>query len=401
MRKTSLVLITSLFILLSILINSCKAEINKTSYLRKVLTNLEQIKSASYISTCYASAPGDTLKFKKYYRQTTEYDNPADTTIGSSFVETSQSEGNKTSWTYDGKALSYILWDEKRVRIDSFQTNTLPFRPVTPPFFKQSKTIIKYALETKDSITIDLKDFGDSIKFSLYIPNKVVEFFGKPYVMDNPYLSRDDAFSRYDIWINKSNDLPYELRRNMPHQTTWQTCENIEFNKNKIEDFTAAKYFPPDFAIAIRGKEKPPKNDLVGKVAPDWILKDVNNNSIALKDLSSKVILLKFTGIGCGPCHASVPFLKQLVTENKNKDFELVSIETWSNNIDGIKRYQINNGLNYKFLISTDEVNSSYQVGAVPAFYILDKNRVIRKILVGYGKETTDKEIRDAINELL
>jgi len=37
----------------------------------------------------------------------------------------------------------------------------------------------------------------------------------------------------------------------------------------------------------------------------------------------------------------------------------------------------------------------------VPAFSILDENRIIRKVILGYGEGTTDKEIRDAINELI
>ncbi len=348
-----------------------------------------------------ASAPGDTLEFRTLYRNSEEYDNPADTTIGSSFYETMQSDGKKTSWTYDGIALTYIFWDEKKVRIDSFQTNALPFRPVGPPFFKQTKSIIKYALETKDSISTELIDFRDSVKFSLYILNKVVEFFGKPYTLDNPYLSRNEEFSRYDIWINKSNDLPYKYRRRMPHQTTWQVTGDVVLNKKSIQDFVATKYFPPDFAITIRGKEAPLKKDLTGKVAANWILRDIKNNPVALRDLKSKVLVIQFTGIGCGPCHASIPFVKELVNEYKNRDFEFISIETWSKNFAGIGRYYKNNDLNFKFLLSSDDVTRSYQAEAVPAFYILDKDRVIRKVIVGYDKGNTDKEIRDAINELI
>jgi thioredoxin-related protein len=75
--------------------------------------------------------------------------------------------------------------------------------------------------------------------------------------------------------------------------------------------------------------------------------------------------------------------------------------ETWSKNIEGIKRYNINNNLNYKYLISSNEVVKDYQVRAVPTLFILDKDRVIRKVIEGYEKGTTDKEIRDIINDLI
>ena len=384
-----------------ILSNSCKVTYDKDDYLRKVLVNLEQIKSAAYNSTNIASAPGDTMEFRTFYSQTEEYINQVDTFIGSSFGVSMQSGTSKVSWFYDGRAEAFLDLNDKTIMIDSFQTNTLPFRPITPPFFNHAVSMIKYALETKDTISTELIDYKDSIKFSLFIPYKVVEFFGKPFVLDNPYLARRNAYSRYDIWIKKSDNLPYRIRRNMPHQTTWETCENVEFNKIKIEDFIVSEKFPSDFTVKFRGEPELVKDDLVGKVAPEWVLKDFNHDSISLNELKSKVLMVQFSGIGCGPCHASIPFLKQLVTDYNSNEFELVSIETWSNNIAGIKRYYDNNSLNYKLLLSTEQTTKDYQVKAVPAFFILDKDRVIRKIIRGYAEGTTDKEIRDAIQEFL
>jgi thiol-disulfide isomerase/thioredoxin len=385
-----------------ILNNGCKVNHDKNDYLRKILANLEQIKSATYSSVCIASAPGDTMEFRTFYSQTEEYLNLVDTFIGSSFGVSMQSGDSKVRWFYDGKAEAFLDLNEKTVMIDSFQSNTLPFRPITPPFFNHAKSMIKYALETKDTISTELIDYKDSIKFSLYIPYKVVEFFGKAFVLNNPYLARKDAYSRYDIWIRKSDNLPYRIRRNMPHQTTWETCENVQFNKIKIENFIVSRKFPSDFTIKFRGDQEPViKDDLVGKVAPEWVLEDINRNSISLSKLKSQVLMVQFSGIGCGPCHASIPFLKQLVTDYNSKDFELVSIETWSKNIDGIKRYYTNNNLNYKLLLSTEQTTKDYQVKAVPAFFILDKDRVIRKIIRGYEEGTTDKEIRNVINGIL
>ncbi len=393
--KRSYLLLLFLTGIALVLFYKCRTEYSNTKYLQKVLNNLEQIKSATYYSTVSGSAPGDTLQFKTYSRYNDEYFNSVDTLAGSSFTVTQQDRTHKTSWFYDGKAFTYLLWDEKRISIDSS-----PQRRFTP-FFTTTKNIIKYALNTQDSISTEIKDFGDSVKFRLFIPHKVVEFLGKPVVCDNPDLPAKDEFSRYDIWIKKSNNLPYRYRRNLPHSTSWETCKNAELNKKKIENFIVQEYFPKDFPVSVRGKQKIERVDLTGHIAPDWALKDLNNNIINLKDLRSKVLMVQFSGIGCGPCHMSIPFLKKLVTKYSNKDFDFVSIETWSDNIEGMKRYQKNNELNYKFLLSTQEVSKSYLVNGVPAFYIIDKNRVIKKIIVGYDKETTDKEILDAINKLI
>jgi thiol-disulfide isomerase/thioredoxin len=387
---------------LSLLITqSCKETISKDDYLRKVLTNLDQIKSATYFSSNSASAPGDTLRFVTYKYYNKEYTNPADTFIGSTFAWFLPEDTTKMYFFYDGLAQAYIDTEIKTVQIDSFQTNRLPFRPIGPPFFNYTKSIIKYALETKDSISTLLKDFGDSVLFSLAIyGDSQVEFFGKPVYIKNPNGTGKEV-SRYNIWISKSNDLPYSKRRLMSHSTSWEVCRDVKLNNTSIEDFIPSNYFPPDYKIAVKGKGESIKIDLTGKTAPDWTLNDFEGNPVALKNLKSKVLIIEFTGIGCGPCHASIPFLKSLMTDYKSEIFELVSIETWSKNIEGIKRYYINNNLNYKYLISSNEIVKDYQVRAVPTLFILDKNRVIRKVIEGYGKGTTDKEIRNMINNLI
>jgi len=382
-----------------IIIDGCNNADSKNEYLQKVLDNLDKIKYASYFSNNYKSAPYDTLMIISQIERTEVYFNPNDTVIASSYVKTLQTEGIKTSMIYDGKALTYIDWQENRITIDSIKSNTS--RSLSLIFYGQIKTIIKYVLETKDSISVEIKDFKDSVKVSLYIPRKTIEFYEKPYIRDNPSLSENEEFSKYDIWINRIDDLPFKLRRNMPHETTLQIINNVEFNKKKIEDFKVSDYFPKDFAIGFKGNQVQKKDDLLGKVAPNWVLKDVNNNIISLQDLKNKILVIQFTGIGCGPCHASIPFIKQLINDYKDKDFEFVCIETWNRNIDGIAIYCKINELNFKFLISTDEVTKNYQADAVPIFYVLDRDQIIRKILRGYSEKSTDNEIRDVVKNLI
>jgi thiol-disulfide isomerase/thioredoxin len=401
MKKASFHLTSVLVVLGFVILNkSCKVNPDKNDYLRKVLANLEQIRSAAYFSTMSFNPPGDTTVLKTYIWYKKEYVNASDTTIGSVFAWFYPDDTSRMYLYYDGLAQANLDNDKKTISIDSFQTNTLPFRPVSSPFFNRAKNILEYALETKDSISTELKEFGDSIRFTLYIPHKVIYFFGKPFEMDNPYLSRENAFCKYEIWIKKSDNLPYRIINKTPHATDMETSENKTFNIIRIDDFRASEYFPPDFEISVRGKQQAIKKDLTGLTAPDWILIDLNNESIALKDLKYKVLIIEFTGIGCAPCHAAIPFIKQLVTENMDKDFRFISIETWGSDIDGLKRYHKNNELNYTLLKGDEEITKRYRVSGVPSFFILNKDRIIRKVIPGYEEGITDKEIRDAINAL-
>lgn len=402
MKRTSSVARTILLILLSLtLINGCKKDKEKNSYLRTVLESLNQIKSASYYNMIESWAPGDTSPAFTALRFYKEYSNPADTTIGSGFASLEPFDTTKLVYFYDGNAQAYVNWEEKTIPVDSFKTNVLPFRPIAPPFFNRTKSIIKYVLETEDTISTEFEDLGDSILFRLIIySDQQVEFFGKAFHLSNPYGAGQEI-SKYEIWIDKSNNLPFRLRREMSHDIDVSTIKNAKIDRGGFTEFIASEYFPPDFTIQTKKRGNATgKSELLGKPAPDWILNDADKNTIALKQLKSSVILLEFTSVSCGPCLASVQFLKKLASEYNEKDFDFVSIESWTKNSSVLKSYQRRNDFNYKFLMSTDEVTKSYQIRSVPVFYLLDKNRVIRKIITGYSIGSTDTEIRNAINEL-
>ena len=375
---------------------------SKNEYLKTVLNNLNQIKSATYYSTESASAPGDTITFSEPRTLfVKEFVNPADSFVGASYIQYKNTDTNKIDGFYDGVVKGEFDWDKQTVEIDSFKNYPYPFRIVYIPFYTRTTSIINYALTTKDYIKTVIKDLGDSVQFSLFVYDKNIEFVTKPYyyVSEEPGIAK---ISQYDVWIRKSDNLPFRMRRKMSHQTSFETCSDVRLNTSQNMVFRSRDYFPKNFSVVVlkRGKKKY-KSDLVGKTAPDWILKGIDGNSVRLGDLTSKLLMIQFTGVGCGPCHQSLPFLKQLVSDYKDKNFEFVSIETWSNNIEGLKRYQQMNGFNFKFLKSEPSVTKNYNITSVPTFFILDENRIIRKVLNGYGKGTTDKEIRDTIDELL
>ncbi len=396
-RIQSVLILVALFSLV-VLGHSCRVDSDVNTYLKKVLNNLSQIESATYSAIASVSVPGDTLKYVTYSYQTEEYFNPSDTTIGSILSVVQQRDNHKVSWVYDGNALIFMDWNNKTISIDSFKIAKDPFRPVMPPFYNYTKSIIQYALSTKDSIAVELIDLADTMLFRLTIYGKSVEFFGKPYYNDLRYV---EPLSKYDIWINKSDNLPYRYKRNLVFNVNWESIEDVVFNHNKIDEFKVVNYIPDGFTLLTRKNTSEAIMDLTNKKAPELNLIDSDNNPISLRNFNSKVILIQFTGIGCGFCHLSVPFLKNLPNDYTPDDLDLIAVETWSNDPEVVKRYISNNKINYPYLLSTDEHKKLYQISGVPVFFILDENRIIRKIIRGYSKDSTDKEIRDAINALI
>ena len=207
-------------------------------------------------------------------------------------------------------------------------------------------------------------------------------------------------------WEGRADGLPYKMRREMSHQISATTCSDVVLNQLSIAGLNLYDYVPQDYEIRKYGEQKkntqPAATDLIGQKAPDWMLKDMYEKPVALSEFKSKVLLVNLTGIGCGACHASIPFLNGLKGKFNAGEFEVVSIETWGREPHSLRTYADKNQINYSFLCGDEGIVKSYRTyGAAPLFFILDQDRVIRKVIRGYRMGRTDEEITDAIKALL
>ena len=371
-------------------------------YLREVLNKLESIRSASYQEERLSYLPYESKPKASYTYQVHEYRNPNDTTIGSSFVE--WMKGEEIAYCiYDGQILAYIDQEPKEVEINDFSMYPFPYRPVSAPFFNYTESLLRYFQTSSDSITREVKDMDSLyyVKMIIHEPTQI-EFFGRAYRMPQyPFIT--DPTSQYEVWIDKKTDLPCRMMRSMSHDKSESICSNVELNGLEMHALRAEDYFPEGYTVRKKGEKKPKElPTLEGKRAPSWILTDAEGKVVSLDSLKSKVILLNLTGIGCGACHASLPFLRTLKDRFSPEDFELVAIETWGNSRATLQSYAKHNGIQYKFLEGNDKVVTDYHTGgAAPFFFLIDQDRIVRKVIRGYSIEDTDKEIINAIEGLL
>ncbi len=386
--------------IVSLLTIACSHKEKDNDYLHTVYKNLDKIRSATYFSTLTSSYPGDTSKYFTFHEYVKEYPNPRDTFVGASFIVFNSNDTAKMIFCYDGNMRARVNWEEKYMEIDSFKNNPHPFRPVGAPFFTRIKRLLKYVFETNDSLSITPTFYTDSVKYSFIIYDTVVEIIGNKIVYTpSLYGSHKGDISKYTIWIDKKKNLPYKIKREMPHENSSQTCEKIILNKSGINDFIASSYFP-NLPLKKNKNLVGDQQNLLGKKAPPVHLKDADNRSYSLKDFNSKVLLLEFTSVTCGPCQLSIPFLEKLSGEFDKDMFDIISIEAFTENPELLKIYKQKKNFHYKFFMSDKETRSRYYIQAVPEFFILDSNRIINKIIHGYRQGTTDIEITNAIKDL-
>lgn len=384
-----------------VLLIFCNNLLYSQSYLHRVLDKLDKIETATYLQISETWGHTDTIPSNSFSRIVKEYKNLSDTTIGASFVSI-DADTKKTTLCYDGHMRASFYNEEKEIVIDDFTVRKLPFRPVSSPFFNYTTSIIRYILTTNDSIKVEMQERESDTYVHLTInEDRQVEFFGKAFHMPKSPLKYDNT-SVYELWIDKKTDLPYKIRREMSHNISVKICLNPQFNTLNIKDFKAADYFPADYTIKPYRFETTHKtHSLLNQKAPYWELQTGdNNNTITLTDFHSKVFMMQFTSVHCGPCLLSIPFLKKLYTKYPPSDFQFVAVECTSNS-HTLDYYIKKHGINYRFVSSNKAIIKDYSIRSFPVFFIMDKDKIIRKVIYGYSEENAAKEISATIEALM
>src|SRR5690554_875434 len=385
---------------------SCTSPKSNTDYLKSVLTNLEAIESARYYVTNENWIPGDTAARRIYRELVIEIDNPADTTIGAMYVEFLESDSTLLRQGYDGNMRAFVHHDSSAIMVDSFKMERFPFRLVSPPFFNYAKNIMKYSLDTTDSISLQISEESGSVHMVLTtFEDAQIEFFGKAYHMPVYPDYYTEPTSRYEIWIDKKTSLPYKIKRDMSHDITIRTIDNLRVNEEELNSFAVTNFFPQNYTLRGRGEGASninfSKANLLGETAPEWSLLSTSNQLVSLSNIKSNVTLLMFTSVSCGPCKIAIPHVNELSSTYGKSDLEVVAIECSTQSMKALNMYRENNDIQYTLLQSNDEVYESYGILGFPIFFVLDKDHTVRKIINGYNQNTFADEITTTINEIL
>lgn len=141
------------------------------------------------------------------------------------------------------------------------------------------------------------------------------------------------------------------------------------------------------------------RDALINKPAPAFKLHFHAGGAIDLQDLKGTVVLINFWATWCKPCKEEMPHLQKIFDSFKTKGFDILAINM-DQNKDVIQPFLDKYSFSFPVLINDGKVITDYGVGAIPQSVIIDKNGIVKKIIVGYAPGN-EKEIQTLIESLL
>lgn len=120
----------------------------------------------------------------------------------------------------------------------------------------------------------------------------------------------------------------------------------------------------------------------VGMQAPDFTLKNMNEQKVSLSDYRGQKVFLNFWASWCPPCREEMPDMQKL-HEEYGDEVVILAVNVGESK-SATANFMMENGLNFSVLLDKDKSTAqNYLVRGIPTSYFLDQNGVIKEKVVG------------------
>lgn len=245
-------------------------------------------------------------------------------------------------------------------------------------------------------------------------PNEVV-YFGNEYFAQADLKSKAygnmpllfDVFSKFSTTLSKVQGLPVAELENFLNLNLDKLTENSDAQKMALGGILSglrsaqsplfipyATRYLDQFCVDnskgcqnLKSQIKNAESFIVGAVAPDFTMKNLDGEAVNLSDFRGKVVLIDFWASWCGPCRKDNPHVVELYKKYKKDGFEILGVsldktkDKWEQAIskDNLTWTHVSDLKGWK-----NEVAQMYSVKSIPHTVLLDEEgKIIARKLRG------------------
>jgi len=122
---------------------------------------------------------------------------------------------------------------------------------------------------------------------------------------------------------------------------------------------------------------------VVGALAPDFTLPDLNGNPVSLSSLRGRPLVLNFWATWCPPCRMELPDLVDAHQAHRGQDLTIVAV-SFMENPQVVREFASATEMPFPVLLDEDgRVGTSYRVRGLPSSFFIDEEGVIVSSYVG------------------
>ena len=122
-----------------------------------------------------------------------------------------------------------------------------------------------------------------------------------------------------------------------------------------------------------------------GFLAPDFRLTLLGGGEVALSELRGQVVIVNLWASWCPPCRAEMPALQEVYEAYGELGLEILAVNTtYQDSQAAAARFVEEYGLTFPIpLDQTGEVSRHYLLRALPTSFFIDRDGVIRNVVIG------------------
>ena len=357
------------------------------------LRRIGALKCFTLRGTHYSSKGKDTILIKRYDFKESVADDKRDPVLGSSFrgwfKDTAQIELD-----YHSPVEVRYSWKDSTYRTDTLNLSAATIGLVAPVPY-QVKALFSYIQAKRESVDCQIRG-TNPIEIHVEFKNLGISFANmKPFI-----VRTDTLHTEYSVWLDRTM-FPVKVR-----SFCWQTVQDdissyAETPCDASSPGARSFVIPYGFVLADPHRRNAPLFSLEGKLAPKWTLERLDGSKISSSETAGKVVLLEFTGIGCGPCKEAVPFLNNIHRKFDPKAFRILSVESWVTDGPQVKDYIHANAIEYEYVLANDAVSELFHIKGFPTFILIGKDGIVKKVKLGYDESKKEADLETEIQKLL
>jgi len=135
--------------------------------------------------------------------------------------------------------------------------------------------------------------------------------------------------------------------------------------------------------------------------APEITVVSLNNQQLTLSTLKGKVVLLNFWATWCPPCREEIPSMMKLNSFMTGKPLQMVCVSVDEGGKKAIEEFFKNSGFSLPtYTDATGQAAKIYGITGVPETFVIDKNGVIVKKVIG-GLDWNSPEVISFLEGLM